>query len=123
MREIVHIQAGQCGNRKFFFFGTLFENTLDPREEKNLASFPLLLYLLFLLYNSTHSTSKKNTQKSVPNSGKSSPTSTESIPREPTTETPTFSWRELTCTTTKPLEDVTFPELSLWILSPVRWIP
>merc|ERR1712038_1933354 len=40
--------------------------------------------------------------KSVPNSGRSSPTNTESTQPEPTMATPTFSSNESTSTTTKP---------------------
>merc|ERR1712110_1076639 len=61
--------------------------------------------------------------RSVPSSGKSSPTNTELTQPEPTTETPTSSLRESMCTTTKPLVAVTSQEPSLWILSQEPWTP
>merc|ERR1712086_460032 len=42
-------------------------------------------------------------------------------PPVPTTVTPTSSSRESTFTTTKPLVDVTFPEVSSWISSQEPW--
>merc|ERR1712228_765939 len=60
--------------------------------------------------------------RSVLNSGKSSPMSTELTQLAPTTETPTSSLRESTCTTTKPLEAVTSQEPSSWILSQAPWM-
>merc|ERR1712113_755602 len=61
--------------------------------------------------------------RSVPNSGKSSLTNTESTQPAPTTETPTSSSRESTSTTTKPLEAVTSQEPSSWILNQELWMP
>ena len=59
--------------------------------------------------------------KSVPNSGKSSPTSTESTLPEPTTETQTSNSKESTSTITRPLVAVMSQEPSSWILSPEPW--
>merc|ERR1712070_184370 len=61
--------------------------------------------------------------KSVPNSGRSSPTSTELTPPVPTTVTPISNSRESTSTTTRPLVADTFPEPSSWISSPEPWTP
>merc|ERR1712110_1380627 len=61
--------------------------------------------------------------RSVPSSGKSSPTNTELTQPEPTTETPTSSLRESMCTTTKPPVAVMSQEPSLWILSQEPWTP
>merc|ERR1712018_432021 len=61
--------------------------------------------------------------KSVPNSGKSSPTNTESTQPEPTMATPTFNSSESTSTTTKPPAVNTFHELSSSISSQVPWTP
>ena len=59
--------------------------------------------------------------KSVPSSGRSSLTNTESTPPVLITETLTCNSKESTFTTTKPLEEDTFPEQSLWILSLEQW--
>merc|ERR1712223_566862 len=59
--------------------------------------------------------------KSVPNSGRSSPTNTESTQPEPTMATPTFSSNESTSTTTKPPAVNTFHELSSSIWNQVPW--
>merc|ERR1712032_1365396 len=87
--------------------GNLFENTLQntPREK------------LF--------TSKEVSAvtRSVPSSGKSSPTNTELTQPEPTTETPTSSLRESMCTTTKPPVAVMSQEPSLWISNQEPWTP
>merc|ERR1712032_570465 len=87
--------------------GNLFENTLQntPREK------------LF--------TSKEVSAvtRSVPSSGKSSPTNTELTQPEPTTETLTSSSRESMCTTTKPPVAVMSQELSLWISNQEPWTP
>merc|ERR1712139_325832 len=61
--------------------------------------------------------------KSVPNSGRSSPTNTESTQPEPTMATPTFNSSESTSTTTKPPAVNTFHELSSSISSQVPWTP
>merc|ERR1712228_521012 len=61
--------------------------------------------------------------RSVLNSGKSSPMSTELTQLAPTTETPTSSLRESTSTTTKPLEAVTSQEPSSWISNQEPWMP
>merc|ERR1712147_195947 len=61
--------------------------------------------------------------RSVPNSGRSSLMSTELTQLEPTTVTPISSSRESTSTTTRPLEEDTSQEPSLWILSQVPWTP
>merc|ERR1712119_250855 len=61
--------------------------------------------------------------KSVPNSGRSSPTSTESTQPEPTTVTPISSSSESTSTTMKPPVASTSHEPSSSIWSQVPWIP
>merc|ERR1712147_45995 len=61
--------------------------------------------------------------KSVPNSGKSSPTNTELTQLVPTTVTPISNSRESTFTTTKPLVADTSQEPSSWILSQEPWTP
>merc|ERR1711957_159000 len=61
--------------------------------------------------------------RSVPSSGKSSPTSTVLTPPVLTTVTPISNSRESTFTTTKPLVAVTSPEPSSWISSPEPWTP
>merc|ERR1712110_663283 len=61
--------------------------------------------------------------RSVPSSGKSSPTNTELTQPEPTTETPTSSSRESMCTTTKPPVAVMSQEPSLWISNQEPWTP
>merc|ERR1711988_1790363 len=61
--------------------------------------------------------------KSVPSSGRSSPTSTELTPPVPTTVTPISNSRESTSTTTRPLVADTSPEPSSWISSPEPWTP
>merc|ERR1711865_413828 len=61
--------------------------------------------------------------RSVPSSGKSSPTSTVLTPPVLTTVTPISNLRESTFTTTKPLVAVTSPEPSSWISSPEPWTP
>ena len=61
--------------------------------------------------------------KSVPNSGRSSPTNTESTPPALITETQTFNWKESTSTTTKLPEEDTSPEPSLWISNQEPWTP
>merc|ERR1712028_101048 len=61
--------------------------------------------------------------RSVPSSGRSSPTSTVSIQPVPTTVTPTFSWSASMCTTTRPLAVATFLVPSLWTSSQVPWTP
>merc|ERR1712083_1137860 len=53
--------------------------------------------------------------------GKSSQMSTELTLLVPTTVTPTFSSRESTFTTTRPLVAVTSQEPSLWISNPAPW--
>merc|ERR1712159_800309 len=59
--------------------------------------------------------------RSVPSSGKSSPTSMASIPLVPTTVTPTSSWSASMCTTTRPPAAATCPVPSLWTWSLVLW--
>merc|ERR1711899_663164 len=61
--------------------------------------------------------------KSVPNSGRSSPTNTESTQPEPTMATPTFNSNESTFTTTKLPAVNTSHELSSSISSQVPWTP
>merc|ERR1711988_1323724 len=61
--------------------------------------------------------------KSVPSSGRSSPTSTELTPPVPTTVTLISNSRESTSTTTKPLVADTSQEPSSWISSPEPWTP
>merc|ERR1711959_329987 len=61
--------------------------------------------------------------RSVPNSGKSSPTNTELTQPVPTTVTPISSSRESTCTTTRPPVEDTSQEPSSWILSQEPWTP
>merc|ERR1712195_451262 len=61
--------------------------------------------------------------RSVPSSGKSSPTNTVLTPPVLTTVTPISNSRESTSTTTKPLVAVTSPEPSSWISSPEPWTP
>merc|ERR1712100_793309 len=61
--------------------------------------------------------------RSVPSSGRSSPTSTELTPPVPTTVTLISNSRESTSTTTKPLVVDTSPEPSSWISSPEPWTP
>merc|ERR1712136_50526 len=61
--------------------------------------------------------------KSVPSSGKSSPTNTESTQLVPTTETAIFNLKELTYTTMKPPVANTSHVPSLSILSPEPWTP
>merc|ERR1712119_72530 len=61
--------------------------------------------------------------KSVPNSGRSSPTSTESTQPEPTTVTPISSSSESTSTTMKPPVASTSHEPFSSIWSQVPWIP
>merc|ERR1712019_109547 len=61
--------------------------------------------------------------KSVPNSGRSSPTNTESTQPEPTMATPTFNSSESTSTTTKPPAASTSHEPSPSISSQVPWTP
>lgn len=93
MREIVHLQAGQCGNQ----IGAKVRGTKPP--------LPLIA--------SIHPFSF----------GKSSPTSTVSTPPVPIMETLTSSWRGSTSTTTRPPEASTSPGLSWLILSLVLWTP
>merc|ERR1712038_38417 len=59
--------------------------------------------------------------KSVPNSGRSSPTNTESTQPEPTMATPTFSSNESTSTTTKPPAVNTSQEPFSSIWNQVPW--
>merc|ERR1711936_996343 len=59
--------------------------------------------------------------KSVPSSGRSSLTSTESTQPAPTTETPTSSWRGSTCTTMRPQEANTCPGPSWSTWSQAPW--
>merc|ERR1711998_450936 len=61
--------------------------------------------------------------KSVPNSGRSSPTSTVLTQPVPTTVILISSSRESTSTTTRPLVEDTSQEPSLWILSQEPWTP
>merc|ERR1712028_316824 len=61
--------------------------------------------------------------RSVPSSGRSSPTSTVLTQPVPTMVTPTFSWSASTSTTTRPLAVATCPVPSLWTLSQVPWTP
>merc|ERR1711998_604024 len=61
--------------------------------------------------------------KSVPNSGRSSPTSTVLTQPVPTTVTPISNSRESTSTTTRPLVEDTSQEPSSWILSQEPWTP
>merc|ERR1712060_270342 len=61
--------------------------------------------------------------RSVPSSGKSSPTSTVLTQPVPTTGTPISSLRESTSTTTKPPVAVMFLALSSWISSQALWTP
>merc|ERR1712136_45983 len=61
--------------------------------------------------------------KSVPSSGKSSPTNTESTQLVPTTETAIFNLKELTYTTMKPPVANMSHVPSLSILSPEPWTP
>merc|ERR1712195_217422 len=61
--------------------------------------------------------------KSVPSSGKSSPTNTVLTPPAHTTVTPTSNLSASTSTTTRPPVAVTFPVPSLWISSPELWTP
>merc|ERR1712060_504637 len=61
--------------------------------------------------------------RSVPSSGKSSPTSTVLTQPVPTTVTPISSLRESTSTTTKPPVAVMFLALSSWISSQALWTP
>merc|ERR1712166_693388 len=59
--------------------------------------------------------------KSVPNSGRSSPTSTVLTQPVPITVTLISNSRESTSTITRPLEEDTFQELSSWISNQVQW--
>merc|ERR1711998_215845 len=61
--------------------------------------------------------------KSVPNSGRSSPTSTVLTQPVPTTVIPISNSRESTCTTTRPPVEDTSQEVSSWILSQEPWTP
>merc|ERR1711998_2009 len=61
--------------------------------------------------------------KSVPNSGRSSPTSTVLTQPVPTTVIPISNLRESTSTTTRPLVEDTSQEPSSWILSQEPWTP
>merc|ERR1712147_536722 len=61
--------------------------------------------------------------KSVPNSGRSSPTSTELTLPVPTTVTLISNSRESTSTTTKPLVEDTSQEPSSWISNQEPWTP
>merc|ERR1711998_174114 len=61
--------------------------------------------------------------KSVPNSGRSSPTSTVLTQPVPTTVTPISNSRESTSTTTRPPVEDTSQEPSSWILSQEPWTP
>merc|ERR1712060_95488 len=61
--------------------------------------------------------------RSVPSSGKSSPTSTVLTQPAATTVTPISSLRESTSTTTKPPVAVMFLALSSWISSQALWTP
>merc|ERR1712166_1351988 len=61
--------------------------------------------------------------RSVPSSGRLSPTSTELTLPVPTTETPTSNSRGSTSTSTRQPEAVTSPAPSSWISSPVPWTP
>merc|ERR1712060_915293 len=61
--------------------------------------------------------------RSVPSSGKSSPTSTVLTQPVPTTVTPISSLRESTSTTTKPPVAVMFLALSSWTSSQAPWTP
>merc|ERR1711865_916732 len=61
--------------------------------------------------------------KSVPNSGRSSPTSTELTLPVPTTVTLISNSRESMSTSTKPPEEDTFQEPSSWISNQEPWTP
>jgi hypothetical protein len=61
--------------------------------------------------------------KLVLNSGKSSPTSTASTQLVPTTEILIYNSKESMYTSMKPLVDVMFPELFLWISNQELWTP
>merc|ERR1712086_567565 len=61
--------------------------------------------------------------KSVPNSGRSSPTNTVLTQPVPITVIPISNSRESTFTITKPPEEDTSQEPSSWILSQVPWTP
>merc|ERR1711998_348327 len=61
--------------------------------------------------------------KSVPNSGRSSPTSTVLTQPVPTTVIPISNLRESTSTTTRPLVEDTSQEPSSWISSQEPWTP
>lgn len=91
MREIVHLQAGQCGNQ----IGAKVRGTKPP--------LPFIASLHPFSF------------------GKSSPTSTVSTPPVPIMETLTSNWRGSTSTTTRPPEASTSPGLSWLILSLVLW--
>ena len=99
MREIVHLQAGQCGNQ----IGAKVSAERQPR-------------LRFLQRPHTTLLSSR-----VFSSGRLFRTSTASTRQAPTTETRTSSWRESMSTSTRPRAESTCPEPSWWTWSPAPW--
>merc|ERR1711957_904017 len=73
--------------------------------------------------NSYTSKAANAVTRSVPSSGRSSPTSTVLTQPVPTMVTPTFSWSASTSTTTRPPAVATCLVPSLWTLSQVPWTP
>ena len=105
MREIVHLQAGQCGNQ------------IGAKVSTSLSFFFDLASLRFIVMFARHIFSPSV----ACSSGKLSQTNTASTQQVPTMATLTSSWKESTSTTTRLLAANTFqgPCWSIWSL--VQW--
>ncbi len=95
MREIVHLQGGQCGNQ----IGAKFWEVISDEHGESPSSIRVsskYLTISFLIFQVL-------------------------ILLVPTTVIPIFNWRESTSTSTKPPVVAMFLALPLWILSQVPW--